>query len=144
MFYEDGLRFECTQCAHCCKDEPGFVFVSQQEIQEVSVFLDLSQEAFIRTYCKRVDMGSFHMITFIERDNNDCIFLTEKGCRIYPVRPIQCQSYPFWESIIESRESWDKEALECPGIGRGRLHSRQEIERWLARRRERAPKLLHS
>ena len=65
-----------------------------------------------------------------------CRFLREDHtCAIYPVRPKQCATWPFWEENLE-RERWEGPVRErCPGIGQGRLHSAEEIER-LARETE--------
>jgi Fe-S-cluster containining protein len=40
-----------------------------------------------------------------------CIFLDMETnhCQIYPVRPIQCSTYPFWTSILESEYHWNTE-----------------------------------
>ena len=50
-----------------------------------------------------------------------------KGCVIYPVRPAQCRTWPFWESNLRSRKNWDSIAEGCPGIGRGPLIGVDEI-----------------
>ncbi len=143
-FYEDGLRFTCRQCSHCCKDEPGYVFLSEQEMTSIAGHLSISEDEFIQEYCKTVNMGTFSMISIRERKNNDCIFLSEAGCTIYPVRPVQCRSYPFWASLVDSEEDWEREAGECPGMNEGELHSREEIEGWLQKRRENQPKMFYN
>ncbi|KAL7575119.1 hypothetical protein ACA910_000486 [Epithemia clementina (nom. ined.)] len=40
-----------------------------------------------------------------------CIFLDEETnhCKIYQARPIQCSTYPFYPSILESVETWNAE-----------------------------------
>jgi Fe-S-cluster containining protein len=72
--------------------------------------------------------------TIIEHSlTKDCIFLRSVGgarqCAIYPVRPAQCRSWPFWPENLSSPEAWNRAALRCPGINRGRLHTCTEIER---------------
>ncbi len=84
------------------------------------------------------------MISLLERSNNDCIFLSDTGCRIYPVRPLQCSSYPFWGSVLSSEEQWEDEAKECPGINNGKLHTKEEIEDWLDKRRAMKPKIVYA
>ena len=74
-----------------------------------------------------------------EKDNYDCIFLTKNGCSIYEGRPSQCRTYPFWESIVESRANWESEGKSCPGIGKGRKISRKEIEKELEKGRTNVP-----
>ena len=72
--------------------------------------------------------------SFIERTNGDCVFYDAQSakCAIYPIRPLQCKLFPFWHSVMESREEWDKEARRCPGMNNGRFHSAKEIGDFLA------------
>ena len=79
------------------------------------------------------------MVSLKEKDNYDCIFLTKNGCSIYEGRPSQCRTYPFWESIVESRVNWESEGKSCPGIGKGRKISRKEIEKELEKGRTNVP-----
>ncbi|MBN2738051.1 MAG: YkgJ family cysteine cluster protein [Spirochaetales bacterium] len=132
-FTNIGLRFECTQCSHCCRHDPGYVFMSQNDIDRICAYLKIEEKTFIDTYCKIISFNNIYKISLIEKPNFDCIFWETKGCSIYPVRPLQCQSYPFWRHNIESREKWKEVAKECPGIGRGRFHSLDEIESWIRR-----------
>jgi len=127
-FYEEGLQFECTGCNYCCSCEPGFVFLSQNDLTRISSHLNLNEQAFIATFCRTVPMGSFSMISLQEKKNFDCIFLTEKGCSVYEGRPEQCRTYPFWSSIVENKTAWDSEMTSCPGMGQGRVYTKEEIE----------------
>ncbi len=47
---------------------------------------------------------------------------------MYEARPIQCSTYPFWSSIVSSESAWESEAIDCPGIGKGRLRKREDVE----------------
>lgn len=102
----------------------------------MSSYFKMSNEAFIKEYCVKVDMGAFYMVSIKEKDNYDCIFLSDKGCSIYPVRPLQCRNYPFWSNIMISKEEWQKESSFCPGIGKGKLYSKKEIEGFLEEKRK--------
>ena len=35
-WYQDGLKFNCTQCGDCCTGAPGFVWVNQAEIEAMA------------------------------------------------------------------------------------------------------------
>lgn len=128
-FYGSGLRFECQRCLYCCSSEPGYVYLSREDIINGANATALSPRDFISVYCRVIDFGTFSMISLREKENYDCIFLTKEGCSIYQARPVQCRTYPFWPSVIESEESWKKEARSCPGIGKGPVIPREEIER---------------
>jgi len=138
-FYSGGLAFECQGCGYCCSSEPGYVFLSERDIQGMADGLGMDRQTFIDTFCRIVDMGAFKMISLLEKENYDCIFLTDKGCRVYENRPCQCATYPFWAHVLEDRESWDAEAAHCPGMNRGKIHTKQEIDAILKDRRENNP-----
>lgn len=122
-WYRDGLRFRCSGCGHCCTGAPGYVWVRLTEVERLAAHLGLSIDAFGKRYLRRVG----RRLSLVERPNGDCVFF-DRGCQVYSARPEQCRSYPFWPEHIASREAWEAEAGECPGIGEGRLYSVEEIE----------------
>lgn len=127
-FYSQGLNFSCTQCSHCCRHEPGFVYLSQKDLTNLCQCFNLEEQQFIEMYCRWVPYydGS-HVLCLQEKANNDCIFW-DSGCKAYSARPVQCSTYPFWSFILKNQETWMEEAKECPGINCGELHSCGEIE----------------
>ena len=134
QFYRNGLQFECTRCSNCCRHAPGFVFLTEDDLINVQNATGLSRRDVLALYCRDVDMGVAKRVSLKEKENFDCIFWEESGCSIYHCRPLQCRSYPFWSGILVSRESWDREGMNCPGINHGKKHSKREIERRLAMR----------
>jgi Fe-S-cluster containining protein len=93
------------------------------EIQRIARFLKIPTEEFLQQFCRHVLLR----ISLIERPNGDCIFFTPAGCSIYPARPVQCRSYPFWSDSLRSQESWEALKARCPGVGTGKLYSLREI-----------------
>jgi Fe-S-cluster containining protein len=51
-----------------------------------------------------------------------------RGCAVYPDRPRQCRTWPFWRAVTHSPERWAEEAQGCPGMDRGPLHPAGWIE----------------
>jgi Fe-S-cluster containining protein len=126
-WYADGLRFACTRCGRCCTGE-GYVWVSEQRIGRIAEFLKLTPEQFSRRYLRRVD----GRLSLVDKANRDCVFWQrDVGCAVYPVRPTQCRTFPFWSEHLDSPAAWDELADEVPGIGRGRRHGLDEIRRKL-------------
>lgn len=128
-WYDAGVSFRCTapECNDCCTGNrgPGYVWVSGEEMEAIANHLGLPFETFTRKYIRQVDWS----FSLIEKPNNDCVFLIEGGCGIYPVRPTQCRTYPFWDEIMRAPETWTKEANQCPGIGQEDAHvTGEEIE----------------
>ena len=57
--------------------------------------------------------------------------IPEKGCTIYPVRPPQCRTWPFWDSNVATPEDWERTRGVCPGSGQGEVIPVEEISRRL-------------
>jgi Fe-S-cluster containining protein len=124
-WYRDGLPFECTRCGACCTGAPGYVWVDADQIARLATFRGEPVDHFSRTYVRRV--GNRHSL--IEKPGGDCIFWDPSaGCTVYPARPDQCRTWPFWPENLESPEAWNDVKKVCPGSGRGQLFSVEEIE----------------
>jgi Fe-S-cluster containining protein len=123
-WYKDGLRFQCTRCGHCCTGAPGYVWINDTELAAIAEYRREPLHE-VRAAYTRAAMGER---TLREKVNGDCVFFdAARGCTIYPVRPRQCRSWPFWESNLASEEDWHKAAEGCPGCGQGELISADEI-----------------
>jgi Fe-S-cluster containining protein len=123
-WYQSGLRFTCTQCGDCCTGAPGFVWVEDAELAAIAEFLGDPIEE-VRGLTTR---GTTRGRILREKVNGDCVFYEKsKGCTIYPVRPAQCRTWPFWESNVASPDKWRQTCEVCPGSGRGELIPVEEI-----------------
>jgi len=142
MWYEQGLRFECTGCGNCCTGAPGVIWISDEEIRRAAEHLKISVDQFVKQYCHSLD----GRVSLKEKSPNshgeyDCIFLHElepavdengrmqrrRICEIYPVRPLQCRLFPFWPGVLQSRRVWDSVARGCPGMNQGKEWTIEEI-----------------
>ena len=139
-WYADGLSFQCTQCGNCCTGGPGYVWVSDVEIDRFATHLSMERDAFLKKYCRLIG----GKVSLKERRNlrneYDCVFLKEidineagkirkqRVCTAYEVRPLQCRTWPFWDGLLANKKQWDKAANGCPGINRGRAYTLEQIE----------------
>lgn len=127
-WYAEGLRFSCTQCGNCCSGDPGYVWATKAEIAQISKFLGREDGWLERSHLRRV--GLRYSLT--EKPDGDCIFLSREGgkaaCTIYPVRPVQCRTWPFWTENLESPRAWADASRKCPGMNKGPLHTFVQIE----------------
>ncbi|HEY2882078.1 MAG TPA: YkgJ family cysteine cluster protein [Pirellulales bacterium] len=122
-WFQDGLKFQCTQCGDCCTGAPGYVWVNADEIAALAKHLGQSIEDFEAKYVRRVGTRK----SLIEYENGDCVFLADRKCSVYEARPRQCRTWPFWDSNIHSPKAWKKTCEVCPGSGVGKIYSVEEI-----------------
>ncbi len=127
-WYKDGLNFTCTQCGNCCSGDPGYVWATEAEVAKVAQYIGHPDPRLDQRYLRRHG-GKF---SFVEKEGGDCVFLKRENgktyCGIYPVRPLQCRTWPFWDELLGSRSAWDSAARRCPGMNRGEHYGFVRIE----------------
>ena len=131
-WYENGLRFSCTQCGNCCTGPEGAVWFDDSEGKAMAKQLGVEVGTFYELYAHKI--GSRWSLRENEiKGKFDCVFLdraTEKpGCKLYSSRPLQCRTWPFWKENLESPEAWERAKREtpCVGMDSGRLIPIEEI-----------------
>jgi Fe-S-cluster containining protein len=129
-WFQNGLRFQCTQCGNCCTGAPGFVWVNKEEIQALAEKLGLEIDDFERKYVRTVGIRK----SLVEFPNGDCVFFDNKArkCTVYSVRPRQCRTWPFWDSNVRTKEAWDETCQVCPGSGKGQIVPVEQILKQVA------------
>jgi uncharacterized protein len=124
-FWADGLRFECQGTGRCCtsRGEHGFVYLTREDRRRLAAHLGMTTAAFRAEHCGVTD-GELHL----KDPDKDCQFLDGKRCGVYEARPTQCRTWPFWPETMNAR-AWRKDVESfCPGVGKGRLYEKSEIE----------------
>lgn len=107
--------FKCQRCSNCCRKDPGVVMMTKHDVKIASNALSMTIPQFLDQCCRAVYRFDGAYVALKEKANFDCIFWNE-GCMIYENRPIQCRTFPYWPSVVESEESWQKEKKRCPGL----------------------------
>ena len=127
MIFEDNVltqegynyKFTPLACGNCggacCTGESGYIWVKYKEIEKMADFLELTLEEFATIYLRKVKHRYSLIETKLDVNNYACVFFdnTIKQCTIYPVRPLQCRTFPFWETF---KNDIDEVKKECPGI----------------------------
>jgi uncharacterized protein len=124
-WYGDGLRFQCQQSGKCCVShgQYGFVYLTKEDRKNIAAKLGMSTSEFTKKHCAKTD-GVWHIVD----DGKACTFLKKNQCTVYEARPMQCRTWPFWPETM-SPKAWKQDVVKfCPGVGKGPLVSRDQIQ----------------
>ena len=98
------------------------VEVGPADVARIAKHLKLEEDAVRKRYLAR--RGD----RLIDQPGGRCVFLEdgrETRCRIYPARPKQCRTWPYWPELLRSPETLREAMRCCPGI-EPRAHARIE------------------
>jgi Fe-S-cluster containining protein len=137
-FYAEGIRFECQGSGKCCtsRGSYGYVYLNEADQKRMAKFFKLTVPAFLKKYCGTKDGWIYILdpreLGYTDHKEGDCLFLDGNRCNVYEARPEHCRTWPFWPENMNPK-TWNTEiAAFCPGVGKGKLHTREEIEAVLA------------
>lgn len=135
---KDQIRFECTRCGACCREDSLLVTVTGRDISRISLGLNLSASEVIRALnfyliegaespeglrdipAINTEKGPAY-IALKKLENGDCLFLKDNLCMIHVIRPMVCMSFPFTFLDDGHSKTWGLSAKKviCPGLGCG-------------------------
>ncbi len=108
-----NFYFNCTLCGKCCYG-PGNVYFTEKNLIDIKKFLKLDIAKW-KHLIKILNLKKRNQI-YIYQPSKQCMFLdNHHRCTIYPVRPLQCRSFPFWPSIFSSKNALSGLIKSCPG-----------------------------
>jgi Fe-S-cluster containining protein len=123
--FPKGVRWSCKRCGMCCGDTRGRerrILATEYEVDLISEFTGLKADAFSRPTGKGLYTHA------IKKVNGVCIFLRDRSCLIYEVRPLVCVFYPFSMGLKDGRLRFELTRERCPGIGEGEVLGREYFE----------------
>ncbi len=132
-FYKNGIRFGCKGDGKCCvsRGRYGYVYLSFNDRRRLARHFGISTAEFTEKYIEQED-GMYQL----KYRDADCPFLADNRCSVYESRPWQCRTWPFWPENMDSRV-WESEVQStCPGAGKGRLYTAEEIEEILRKKKD--------
>lgn len=102
----------------CCTGASGFIFITKDDVLNISKKLEMEPEKFMKKYARWVpNLKKWSLIEKSLGEDFHCFFLSNgKTCDIYDVRPTQCKTYPYWPGVMKSEESWRDESIGCEGM----------------------------
>lgn len=102
------------------------MWVEAEEVTAMAAAMKMEEEGFRDKFIRRVGARE----SLIEYSDGDCILLDPqtRHCMVYEARPIQCRTWPFWDSNLETPIDWEQTCEVCPGAGSGKLYNFEQIE----------------
>lgn len=119
--FKEGFAYLFDHCAchacdgNCCRMESGYVWVKKTDIVRIANYTGIDADILVKNYLIKIGRR-FSLKETQQGDEYPCIFfdMSSKRCLIYPVRPSQCRTFPFWEEFMGDEESSLPQG--CPGI----------------------------
>lgn len=91
---ETSVEFKCRCCGACCRIPNGICRVSDAEISRISAFLGMKEADFISMETEVAPDRKSLMLR--NTPAGACVWLDEESrCRIHPVKPDKCRTFPF-------------------------------------------------
>lgn len=112
------VDFKCLGCGACCRIKDGIVRVGEAEIRRIAEFVGMSEQEFI-DHETEIAPDRKGLILKI-RPDDACVYLTDDNrCRIHPVKPDKCRTFPFEWTNPDSAEV-------CPALAGQSGESKEE------------------
>jgi Fe-S-cluster containining protein len=108
--HKEDIEFTCAKCGDCCRVD-GYVYLKWGEAEKIAEYLAVPAAEFKKKYTRFL----FLFGRVIETDADGCVFLTDGRCIIYPARPSQCVTFPYWNHIMKDKKEWDHISTYCRG-----------------------------
>jgi uncharacterized protein len=120
----DGVvpfRFACHRCGHCCSGGSGYVWLAEGEIERMADALGASVASFSARHVRTThDPRTGEARTALREVANDggrCTLLVGRNtCSVYDARPAHCRAFPYWPSVMNTRDGFEAARATCPGI----------------------------
>lgn len=104
-----NAKFVCRRCGACCRIKDGIVRVSADEIKRIAAYLGQDESAFIADATEVAPDRKSLMLKSLP--DGSCGYLTPDNlCRINPVKPDKCRTFPSEWTNPDSAEV-------CPVLG---------------------------
>ena len=95
--------FKCEMCGACCRIKDGIVRVGDSEISAIASYLGVEEARFIEE--ETLVAPDRKSLMLKSRADGSCAFLTQESlCRINPVKPMKCRTFPHEWTNGDSRD----------------------------------------
>lgn len=99
----DHASFRCCRCGACCRIPDGICRVNEAEIARIAAFLGQDEADFIAHETELAPDRRSLMLR--NTPAGACVWLEANNrCRIHPVKPDKCRTFPFAWTNADSVE----------------------------------------
>lgn len=116
------FRFQCLRSGRCCRVGAGYVWLGEHELPAIAQAAGMELEAFVRVCVRQVPdpkSGEPRLAlregTGLQADRCRLLEGTNE-CTVYEHRPAHCREFPFWKSVLQDKEGFERARQVCPGI----------------------------
>ncbi|MBL4771334.1 MAG: YkgJ family cysteine cluster protein [Planctomycetes bacterium] len=116
------FRFQCQRSGRCCRVGAGYVWLEPDELAPLALASGMELEAFVRECVRQVPDPRSGETRLALREGaglqaDRCRMLEgHNECTVYEQRPAHCRDFPFWKSVLEEGEGFERAREVCPGI----------------------------
>ena len=119
------FRFQCQRSGRCCTGGAGYVWVDEDELDDLAAAASMTRAAFERNHLRSVpDPGSGELRLSLREGragaggSGDACSLLEGSnhCSVYDARPRHCREFPYWPRVLEDPSAFESARQTCPGI----------------------------
>ncbi len=116
------FRFQCLRSGRCCRVGAGYVWLQRDELPAIAKAAGMQVEAFVRECVRQVPDPHSGELRLALREGvglqaDRCRLLDGSNeCTVYGHRPRHCRDFPFWKSVLEDRQGFERARQVCPGI----------------------------
>lgn len=116
------FRFACQRSGRCCRVGAGYVWLEEDDGLALAEALGVTPEVFWRESTRQVPDPRTGELRRALREGTGiaadrCRFLEGTNeCSVYEARPAHCRDFPYWPSVLEGGEGFERARQVCPGI----------------------------
>ena len=129
--YPRNVRYFCMKCATCCGDtetRDRHILLLKPEAERI---VDATAKR-VEEFAHKLEGHAPYVYEMMKTVNEGkCVFLKNKRCTIYALRPLVCRFYPFELKTAEAGKHEFFYTSECRGIGAGNQLTEEYFENLL-------------
>jgi Fe-S-cluster containining protein len=128
--YPAAVRFQCIKCGLCCgdtKEKTRHILLLKTETEQIAT----ATSQPISQFTVKIKDKAPYSYEMKKTEDGKCVFLENNRCTIYAARPLICRFYPFELKIAHGGKHTFLYTLECPGINKGPMLSKNYFRKLL-------------